>query len=157
LLSRIAGDFSASTEELPALIHSLRAEVKEAHAARRSLETQLDGYRARELYLAAGPDATGIRRVVIRQERGSLEGLRGVAQAFASMPLAIFVGATASPPALMLATSVDSGVDAAGVLKGLLASVGGRGGGSANLAQGTVPGKPELEAVVASIGGVSRV
>jgi alanyl-tRNA synthetase len=153
LLSRLAGDFSASTEELPALINNLRGEVKEAHAARRSLETQLDGFRARELYLAAEPDATGIRRIVIRQERGSLEGLRGVAQAFASMPLAIFVGATASPPALVLATSTDSGVDAAGVLKGLLASVGGRGGGSATLAQGTVPGKAELEAVVASIGG----
>jgi alanyl-tRNA synthetase len=150
LLSRLAGDFSASTEELPALINNLRGEAKEANAARRSLETQLDGYRARELYLAAEPDATGIRRIVIRQERGSLEGLRGVAQAFASMPLAIFVGATASPPALVLATSTDSGVDAAGVLKGLLA---GRGGGSATLAQGTVPGTAELEAVVASIGG----
>jgi alanyl-tRNA synthetase len=153
LLSRLAGDFSASTEELPALINILRGEAKEANAARRSLETQVDGYRARELYVAAEPDATGIRRIVIRQERGSLEGLRGVAQAFASMPLAIFVGATASPPALVLATSTDSGVDAAGVLKGLLASVGGRGGGSATLAQGTVPGKAELEAVVASIGG----
>jgi alanyl-tRNA synthetase len=37
-------------------------------------------------------------------------------------------------------------------LKGLLASVGGRGGGSATLAQGTVPGTAELEAVVKSIG-----
>lgn len=153
LLFRLADDFSASTEELPALISNLRGEAKESNAARRNLETQLDGYRARELYLAAAPDATGIRRIVIRQERGSLEGLRGVAQAFASLPLAIFVGATASPSALVLAASTDSGVDAAGVLKGLLASVGGRGGGSATLAQGTVPGKAELEAVVASIGG----
>jgi alanyl-tRNA synthetase len=91
--------------------------------------------------------------VIIREEGGSLERLRGVAQAFASLPLAIFVGAAASPPALVLATSPDSGVDAAGVLKGLLASVGGRGGGSATLAQGTVPGRTELEAVVTSIGG----
>ena len=153
LLSRLAGDFSASPEELPGLVTTLQGEVKETNAARRNLETQLDAYRARELYLAAAPDATGIRRVVIRAERGPLEELRGVAQAFASMPLAIFVGASASPPALVLATSLDSGVDAAGVLKGLLASVGGRGGGSATMAQGTVPGRTELEAVVTSISG----
>jgi alanyl-tRNA synthetase len=42
-------------------------------------------------------------------------------------------------------------VDAAGLLKGLLATVGGRGGGSATLAQGIVPGHPQLEAVVASL------
>jgi alanyl-tRNA synthetase len=153
LLSRIAGDFSAAPEELPGLINNLRGEVKEASAARRELETKLDAHRARELYLAAIPDATGIRRVVIREERGSLEGLRGVARAFASMPMAIFIGAAASPPALVLATSPDSGVDAVGVLKGLLAAVGGRGGGSATLAQGTVPGKQQLEQVVGSIGG----
>jgi alanyl-tRNA synthetase len=153
LLSRLAGDLSSSPEELPGLLQTLRGEIKESNAARRDLEAQLDAYRARELYLAAVPDATGIRRVVVRQERGTLEGLRGVAQAFASMPLAIFVGAAASPPALVLATSPDSGVDAAGVLKGLLASVGGRGGGSATMAQGTVPGQQQLESVVASISG----
>jgi alanyl-tRNA synthetase len=155
LLSRLAGEFSASPEELPGLISTMRGEVKEANAARRDLETQLDTYRARELYLAAVPDATGIRRVVIREERGSLEGLRRVAQAFASMPLAIFVGTTRTPSALVLAASADSGVDAAGVLKGLLASVGGRGGGTAILAQGTVPGTTELEAVVTSFSRLS--
>jgi alanyl-tRNA synthetase len=69
------------------------------------------------------------------------------------MPMAIFIGAVESPPAVLLAASPDAGVDAAGVLKGLLASVGGRGGGSAALAQGVVPGRAQLEAVIASIGG----
>ena len=153
LLSRLAGDFSASAEELPGLIDTLRGEIKEASAVRCDLETRLDAYRARELYLAAAPDVTGMRRVVVRDERGSLEELRGVAQAFISMPRVIFVGAAARPPGVVLATSPDSGVDAAGVLKGLLASVGGRGGGSATLAQGTVPGRQQLEQVVASISG----
>jgi alanyl-tRNA synthetase len=153
LLSQLAGDFSAAPAELPSLISTLRGELKDSNAAQRDLAAQLDIYRARELYLAAAPDATGIRRVIVRVERGSLEGLRGVAQAFASMPMAIFVGAVESPPALVLATSKDSGVDAAGVLKGLLASIGGRGGGSASLAQGTVPDRERLERVVASIEG----
>jgi alanyl-tRNA synthetase len=153
LLTRLAGDFSASPEELPGLINSLRGELKEANAARRDLESKLDAYRARELYLAARPDTAGIRRVVLLEEHGSLEGLRGVAQAFTSMPMVIFVGAAASPPGLVLATSADSGVDAAAVLKGLLTSVGGRGGGSARLAQGTVPSRLQLEQVVASMSG----
>jgi len=67
------------------------------------------------------------------------------------MPRAIFVGTAAIPPAVVLAASPDAGVDAAGLLKGLLATVGGRGGGSARLAQGIVPGHPQLEAVVASL------
>jgi alanyl-tRNA synthetase len=75
-----------------------------------------------------------------------------VAQAFASMPRAIFVGAVARPPAIILAASADTGVDAAGVLKGLLSTVGGRGGGSASLAQGILPGRAQLESVLGSIG-----
>jgi len=58
-----------------------------------------------------------------------------------------------SPPAIVLAASPDTRVDASGVLKGLLASVGGRGGGSAVLAQGVLSGRPQLEAVLASICG----
>ena len=153
LLHRLAGDLSASPVELPGLINSLRGELKEATAARRDLETKLDGYRARELYLAAQPDASGIRRVVLLEEQDLLEGLRGVAQAFTSMTRVIFVGAAARPPALVLATSADSGVDAAAVLKGLLTSVGGRGGGSPRLAQGTVGTRQQLEQVIASLSG----
>jgi alanyl-tRNA synthetase len=153
LLSQLASEFSAGVSELPRLIAAHRAELKAASSARRELEEQLDLYRARELYLAAVPDVTGIRRVVVREADGSLEALRGVARAFASMPMAIFVGTVESPPTVVLAVSPDAGVDAGGVLKGLLGAVGGRGGGSPTLAQGVVPGLVQLATVVASIGG----
>jgi len=153
LLTHMASDLSASAEELPGLLVAQRRELKEANAGCRSLQAELDGYRARELYSAAVPDATGIRRVVIRHEAGSIDEVRGVAQAFASMPKAVFVGTVPSPPAVVLAASPDSGIDAAGLLRSLLSSVGGRGGGSATLAQGIVPGRAQLEAVVDSIGG----
>ena len=153
LLTRLATESSAAADELPRLLADQRAELKEASSTRRELEAKLDLYRARELYDSTAPDTTGIRRVVLREEGASLDELRRVAQAFASMPMAIFVGAVASPPAVVLAASPDAGIDAAGVLKGLLATVGGRGGGSAALAQGIVPGRAQLESVVASIGG----
>jgi alanyl-tRNA synthetase len=153
LLSELGTEFSAAADELPRLLESHKAELKEATAARRELEAKLHLYRARELYAAAAPDATGIRRVVVREEGGAPEALRGLAQAFTSMPRAIFVGAVSSPPAIVLAASPDTGVDAGGVLKGILGAVGGRGGGSATLAQGILPGRSHLDQVVASICG----
>jgi alanyl-tRNA synthetase len=153
MLARIASEFSASPDEVVGLLESQRTELKEANAARRNLQEALDLYRARELYEAAAPDATGTRRVTVREDAGSIDGLRGVAQALTSMPRAIFVGTVPRPPAVLLAASPDAGVDAANVLRSLLASVGGRGGGSARMAQGIVPGRAQLETVVGLIGG----
>jgi alanyl-tRNA synthetase len=151
LLSTLAGDFSAAAEELPRLVGAQRAELQEAGSARRELEATLDLYRARELYAEAQPDSLGVRRVVIREATGPLNRFKGLAQAFASLPQAIFVGASDNPPSVMLASSNDSGVDAGGVLKGLLLAAGGRGGGSGSLAQGMLPGREQLESVLASL------
>ncbi len=155
LLSQLAAEFTASAEELPRLFATQREELKQAGAINRELEGELDLFRARQLYNAATAETTGIRRVTVRDEVVSLDALRGLAHAFTSMPLAIFIGAVPSPPAVVLATSPDTGIDAAGLLKSLLTSVGGRGGGSARLAQGIVPGRQQLETVVESLG--SRV
>ena len=54
LLTRLADHFSAAVDELPALMEAQRADLKAAVAARRALEESLAGYRARELYAAAG-------------------------------------------------------------------------------------------------------
>jgi alanyl-tRNA synthetase len=153
LLNRLAAEFSSTAQDLPRLIESQREELKDALSARREMEASLDLCRARELYEAATPDPTGIRRAVVRDSGEPLERLRGLAQAFASLPMAIFVGGVTTPPAVVLAASPDTHVDAAGVLKGLLAAVGGRGGGSAALAQGILPGRPQLETIIASLNG----
>jgi alanyl-tRNA synthetase len=153
LLGRMATEFSAAAEELPGLMDAQRGDLKEANAVRRDLQSRLDTYRARELYAAAVPDATGTRRVILRDQASCVDDIRGVALAFTSMPKAVFVGTVPSPPGVVLAASPDSGIDAASVLKSLLTSVGGRGGGSATMAQGIVPGRAQLETVVDSIAG----
>jgi alanyl-tRNA synthetase len=153
LLGRMAVASSASAEELPALMEAQRGDLKEANAARHELRTKLDSYRARELYAATEPNAVGVRHVIVNDETEGIDGLRGIAQAFATLPKAVFVGSTVSPPAVLLAASPDSGINAGGVLKSLLVSVGGRGGGSATMAQGTVPGREQLGRVLESIGG----
>jgi alanyl-tRNA synthetase len=155
LLSRLASELSASPDEVPHLLEAQRAELKEAQSARREAEGRVDLLQARELYAAAVPDAGGIRTVVLRDGVSSLETLRRVAQAFATLPRAMFIGIAAGSPAIVLSTSSDSGINAASVLKSVLTIVGGRGGGSATLAQGVVPGGVELEQALVYLGTAS--
>jgi alanyl-tRNA synthetase len=56
-----------------------------------------------------------------------------------------------SPPTLLLASSPDSGVNAGALLKERVTELGGRGGGSPRLAQGTVPDGGALAAVLARL------
>jgi alanyl-tRNA synthetase len=152
VLAGLAAEFSAAVDELPQLVASQRAELKQAGSTVRELERSLSLHRAKELYAAAVPDATGLRRVLVREKGGSLDQLRGLAQAFASMPCAVFVAAVERPPSLLLGASADSGIHAGDVLKGILAVVGGRGGGSAGLAQGVLSDQAHLEQVITALG-----
>lgn len=147
LLQRLALAASAAPEELPALFDAQRAELKAAQAARREAEARWHEVRAQELYAAAPVDAAGIRRVTLN-DAANLEQLRSLAQSFTALPRALFVGVLPTPPTLLLAASADAGIDAGAALKRVLGEVGGRGGGNARLAQGTVPGAEALERAV---------
>ena len=142
-LSRVAQLFSAPLDEMPALVAAQLEAARGADKARRKLELEIATYKGKDLYEAtpAGPD--GIRRYVERLRDGSMEALRVLAQSFTSQPRAAYAVALESPPSLLFAVSVDAGIDAGKVLKDLLAGAGGRGGGTARLAQGSVP-RPEL-------------
>jgi alanyl-tRNA synthetase len=150
LLARLAGHFSAAADELPALVEAQRAELRATASERRDLEESLAAYRASALHAATRADADGVRRIVV-EEKGPVERLRPLAQALAALPGAMFVGWTADPPALLLSTSADSGLDAGATLRSALAVVRGRGGGNARLAQGTAPTTAELERAIAGL------
>jgi alanyl-tRNA synthetase len=63
----------------------------------------------------------------------------------------VFIAVLEQPPSILLATSADTGVDARALLGGALARAGGRGGGSARLAQGTVDNAIALDAALSDI------
>jgi alanyl-tRNA synthetase len=151
LLTRLAGQFSAATDDLPALVEAQRAELKEAAAARRELEENRATTRARDLYAASTPDGSGVRSIVVREETGPIDRLRPLARAVAGMPRVLFVGWTADPPALMVAASGDSGLDAGRMLRSALEQVGGRGGGNERAGQGTAPSASALDEAIAAI------
>lgn len=148
-LSGMAATMTAAIDELPALIVKQAANLHAAESERRKLADELARYRARERYDATVPEADGVRRIVERA--ATLDELRVLAQAIAMLPKAVFVGATASPYAVVLAASEDSGVNAGTTLKAALAAHGGRGGGSPRVAQGTVGDAALLEAIVAAL------
>lgn len=152
-LSRLAQSLSAAPNEVAELVSRQRTRLKESESRLRQLDTELAARIARERYELAEPDDSGVRRVVERRAAGSLDELRPLALATTSLPRAVFVGAVESPASLLLAASDDSGLDAGRALKAALADAGGRGGGSARLAQGTLPSRDALDRALASIGG----
>jgi alanyl-tRNA synthetase len=147
-LNRVAQLFSASLDEVPGVVAAQMETARAADKARRKLQLDLAAYRGRELYQNTVPGPDGIRRAVRRATSGSLEELRALAQNFTAQSMAVFVATLAAPPSVLLATSADSGVDAGQKLKAALAAVGGRGGGAARMAQGSVPDGALLDQVV---------
>jgi alanyl-tRNA synthetase len=150
-LSRISQLFSAGLDDAPGMVAAQLESARSGDKARRKLELDLAALQGKELYrqTAAGPD--GMRRVVQRLDRGSLEELRAVAQNFTAEPKALFVATLKDPPSVMLAASADAGVDAGKVLKAAITEAGGRGGGNARVAQGSVPEEQLLEGVLVKL------
>jgi len=153
VLSNLAAELSSSVDELPRVVANQRADVKALSASKRELEAELSRYRAQELYASAQPDPAGIRRATVRLPGGELNELRGLAQAFADLPRAVFIGSIETPPSVLLSAAPDSGVDAANVLKRTVSLAGGRGGGSSTMAQGVLPGRAQLEQVLSVLEG----
>jgi alanyl-tRNA synthetase len=117
----------------------------------RKLSLDLAAHQGRELYGTTEPDPAGFRRATRLLERGNLDELRAIAQNFTAQPKAVFLAAVNNPPSAMLAASADSGIDCGKLVKAALAEFGGRGGGTARIAQGSVPDPAMLHALVARL------
>lgn len=149
-LAGIAASLSASADDVASIVAGQAERVKEGESARKKLEKELAAYRVRERYDAATPDALGVRTLVVR-DAATMDDVRAMAQAAFALPKVVVVGALADPPSVLVASSEDSGIDAGKLLKERLAAVGGRGGGSPRLAQGSVPAADAVDSVVSSL------
>ena len=150
-LSAIAATFSAGIDDAAALVEGAQEELRRLRGREARLVAELSGHRAREAWSAATPDAHGVRVIVERASDGGVDTLRPLALAVAALERALFIGTSDDPPAIMVAASKHAGVNAGALLKSALASVGGRGGGSAALAQGSVPSPDLIPEVVSAI------
>lgn len=139
-LSQIARQFSAPLDETPALVTTQLEQAKDAAKSRLKLAIELNTLRGRALYNETPADPTGRRRHVENRPQGPLDDeLRTLAIAFCSQPNAVFLATSANPPSALLAVSPDSGLHAGNLMKQAIQTAGGKGGGSAQLAQGSLP------------------
>lgn len=150
-LSRVAQMVSGSLDEAPELVAAQFEAARNTDKLRRKLEEDLAQYQGRELYAATAADEAGVRRVLRRLPSGNLENLRGMAQSFTAQAQAVFIAALDEPPAVLLAVSADSAIDAGKLLKAALTQAGGRGGGNPRMAQGSLPSSEALEQVLSHI------
>jgi len=149
-LSQIARVFSAPLDETPALVEAQRDKLQEADRTRRRLATELAQASGRALYAETPAGSDGIRRLLRPMESLSEEA-RAEAQSFTASGPAVFLAPVENPPSILLAASQGSAVHAGDLLKALLTAAGGRGGGNASLAQGSLPSKEALDQLVRSL------
>ncbi len=154
ILATLAGGFSAAPEELPALVEGRREQLLAVEAQVKRLTAELAGLQVRTAYEAAAPGPDGVRWLHLElTDQAGAESLRVLGQAATALPGAVLLATLAAPPTVLLASAPDSGVDAGALLKPALAAAGGRGGGTARMAQGSVPSASALAQLAASLTG----
>ena len=149
-LSAVSRAYSSSLDEAPALVAAQLEKLQDAEKGRRKLAIELAQYRGREQYAAAVPGPDGIRKMV-RQVAELSDDLRAEAQSFTAGEKSVYVALAENPPAILLAASKDSGLHAGDLLKAAVTKAGGRGGGNANVAQGSLPSKEALAEVAKTL------
>jgi alanyl-tRNA synthetase len=127
---------SSSPAELPSAIERLQNDAKDQKRQMKDLHARLASFDADAL--AARAESLGAARVVFASIEGAdAAGLKSIAAAIVQQPGQAAVLLSVPPPsAVVVARSHDLAIDAASILKQLIATHGGKGGGRPELAQG---------------------
>jgi alanyl-tRNA synthetase len=145
-LASIARSFSANVDDTPALVEALRARVEDLDKSRRKLAVELASARGRALYDETSTNAVGLR--VLHKTASLDDDTRAEAQAFTGRPKSAYIAWQESPGSVLVACSVDSGKHAGNAIKEIVVKRGGRGGGSATMAQASIPSGAAVGEVV---------
>ena len=145
-LTESAALYSTQLGDVPEMIRKGFDELK---AMRRQREDALEQLAGAMAEAAIGTsDATSGRRVIQRtfSDRDiNFAKLFAQQVARAGVPVVTLVGSTMNPAGLVFAQSKGGTADMGALLKQVLTSVGGRGGGSRDFAQGGVPAGQDVE------------
>lgn len=142
-LTEAASLFSSHLWDVPQQVKKAQEEARASRKSREQLLEELADLQASRL-LSETPESGG-RKVVIRTYPDrDLTFIKLLAQRLTrkSTPVLALLGATSDPPALVFAESAGLPFDMGALMREALAQLGGRGGGSREMAQGG-PGKVE--------------
>ncbi|MGA7414852.1 MAG: DHHA1 domain-containing protein [Bryobacteraceae bacterium] len=148
---RIAAELSractVAIDDLPASVSPLRQRLVEAEKERQRISLELARRQGADLFAACSPGAEGIRRTLLTPATLTDEA-RVMAQAFAEGGRAVALVLATDAPSVLVAAASDSGIHAGNLLKQVLTDHGGKGGGTATVAQGSLAsaeGRRELQ------------
>ena len=149
---RAAADvFSAHIWEVPQQVQKAQEEVKAGRKREQKLLEEIAELQAAQLIASVvGREgrAAVIRRVFAERD---VNFVKLLAQKMTkSANLVALLGSGAGQPSLVFAQTTGAGFDMGAIMKEVLAEVGGRGGGSKDLAQGGLPEGVDVEAALAS-------
>ena len=150
-LTETAALFSSHIYDVRKQAHKALDQIKSLH---KQFEQSLDELAAAQAatLLAETPEANG-RKIIVRTfQQRDLAYLKLLAQKLTRLsPGVVALLATDSPqPSLVFAQSVGQPYDMAAILKQVITPLGGRGGGSKDLAQGGVPNSAGLVSALAA-------
>jgi len=151
LLTKAARTLSAAPHDLPGLVEQQLQRLTEGDRERKRLAGELARYEATAMWTACLPDSDGVRRLVVSTS-GAVKASEPLAQQLVALGLCAVLVTNAAVGGVLMATSEDTGIDAAQRLRSALQAVGGRGGGSPRLAQGAVADPSQLPVVLESLG-----
>lgn len=151
LLAKTARQLSCGIADVPTVVRKAVEERQVAQKARQRLLEQLAQYEAVELLAAAHPEeASGAMRVISRVfEDAEPAYLQMLASKLADHPDVQVLLATRAGGHVVFVKSAGLPADMNAVLRAALAEARGRGGGTRDFAQGSVPDPATLEAVLA--------
>jgi len=156
-LTEAASLFSAHIYDLPQQVRKSLDEIRSLRKQReQSLQDLADAQAA--ALLAETPESNG-RRIVVRTfSDREMNFLKLLAQKLTRLsPHVVALLATKSPqPSLVFAQSPGQPFDMSALLKKVMATLGGRGGGSKDMAQGGAPGADGMEAALESVSKTLR-
>ena len=153
VLAESGGLLSSHIWDIPQQVRKLQEEARAARKSGEHLLEELADLYANRL-LGETPE-TGSRKIIIRTfPDRDLTFIKLLAQKLTRQSAGVIalLGTTSEPPALVFAQSPEQPFDMGGLMKDALARLGGRGGGSRDMAQG---GPTQVEGLEAALNEIA--
>jgi alanyl-tRNA synthetase len=152
-LAEAAGLFSSHIWDVPQQVRKSLDEVKSSRKGREQLLEEIAELSAKQL-LAETSAENGRKRIVRIYGDRDVAFIKLLAQKLTRLDSAavVLLGATSGQPSLVFAQSPGQPFDMGRLMKEAMEKLGGRGGGSKDLAQGGVPKADQFDEVVKELG-----